>query len=46
MEETPMNLTEERARSGHTGDGVRFVLAFSLALTMTALVLSLVAYAR
>lgn len=41
-----MHLTEERARSGHTGDGVRYMLAFSLALSATALVMSLVAFAQ
>jgi hypothetical protein len=41
-----LNVTEERARAGHIGDGVRVMLAFSLALSLAALAISLLAYAR
>ncbi len=33
----PQFLDYEKARQGHTGDGVRYVLACSLALALTAL---------
>jgi len=37
----PEKLSEERVRSGHTGDGVRYVLIISLALVVLAFVLVL-----
>lgn len=36
-----MILQEEKARAGHTGDGVRMVLAASLVLAVIALVVML-----
>lgn len=41
-----MDVPEERARSGHTGDGVRFMLIGSLGLSLVALVIALLAFAR
>lgn len=41
-----MDVTEERARAGHTGDGVRVMLICSLGLSLAALIISLLAFAH
>lgn len=41
-----MNLTEEKVRAGHTGDGVRHILGWSLFLGMIGLVGALTVFAR
>ena len=41
-----MDLTEEKARSGHTGDGVRAMLGWSLLLGFTGLIVALVSFVR
>lgn len=35
----PLILENERARQGHTGDGVRYVLSGSLALAVLAMII-------
>ena len=40
------NLTEERVRAGHTGDGVRQMLGWSLAMSLAALLIALFALAH
>ncbi|MGE3303142.1 MAG: hypothetical protein AB7M12_08510 [Hyphomonadaceae bacterium] len=41
-----LDLTEEeRVRAGHTGDGVRAMLAWGLGLAITAMIVTLFAFA-